>query len=125
MPATNRTMPERQPSRSLLSTTSIIILSGFLIGTTLVRGMKPQIEPVTMYAGCVGLVAWIGLRFATRRHRDHVRRRAVQQATLRLERRIDRHIAHQPPICRYCRRRVRQGVETQYLTVVNSRHWGR
>ncbi|MFN0199566.1 MAG: hypothetical protein ACKVT0_22670 [Planctomycetaceae bacterium] len=97
----NSNLPSKSPKpispKSLISHTTILILSIFLLGMESghwqTTGPNPYILGISMF----GLVAWLGLG-----HLSHVRdqresKRALDQAISQIENRVDRHIRINSP----------------------------
>jgi len=80
-------------AKPLISQSTILILSGFLIGSIFREYAEPRLGRNILFAGMVGLVAYIGLVFGTYSHRARKRLAAQQQASSDLEHRIERHIS--------------------------------
>ncbi len=76
--------------RPLLSSTSILIISGFLIGTTVGKFVGEDLSPYVLSAGLAGVLAFLmcDLVATRRRERDLVKER--RQILGRLE----RHVLH-------------------------------
>lgn len=79
--------------RTLISADSILILSVFLFGTMFQRVVDPRMERNIMFAGTVGIIAYLGLAYMARRRSAYLHRRSIERATSELEMRIDRHIS--------------------------------
>jgi hypothetical protein len=77
----------------VLSHSTILILSGFLIGIGAGKAATPALENVVLLAGIGGLIAYIGLDSAARRRNQRATQAAVEKATQALEERYTRHLA--------------------------------
>lgn len=89
MTTKTKTAPQ---SGSLISPSSILILSGFLVGMGLSDGSTPGRQCTAfLTAGC-GLLSFYALDGITRRRNAHVSARQTKIAVRRLENRIGRHI---------------------------------
>lgn len=112
-----------QSDRPLVSRTSILILSAFLIGAVSSRLADSAIGLPALLAGFLGLVSY----FYASRVRETNRRRelsaAQASALMDLEGRFGRHIAHLHEVGPHSRQSRRRDNEHQYLTVV-TRHSG-
>jgi hypothetical protein len=112
-------------NRPLVSNTSILILSAFIIGMVSGRSVDPTFQAYMYAAGAAGLLAYFSLERLARFRRQRAVRRAYEQAANNLERRIDRHI--QRGDMHALRRRRAFPVsqhEEQYLTVTSAgRPW--
>ena len=86
---------DRKP---LLSHSTVLILSGFLIGMVCRRIADPRIEVLVFAVGVLGVVAYIGLDQVARRRQERAHRTAAERANQDLERRIDRHIARESTV---------------------------
>ncbi len=92
-------MPSASPSAAktpLVSITSILILSGFLVVAPLAEIVAAELSPFITACGLVGILAFIGLQLASER-RDEQSRIACVAKT---HRRLDKHLTTQlvPPI---------------------------
>src|SRR5579871_5406726 len=77
---------------ALISPSSILILSGFLVGMGLSDGSIPGRQCTAfLTAGC-GLLSFYALDGIARRRSAHVNARETKKAVRRLENRIGRHI---------------------------------
>ena len=104
-------------SNSILSHSSILILSGFLIGLAACRGVHPELQANVCLAGVAGLISYFGLGLLARQRQQRADRVARQQAAWRMERRIHRHVPRLAPMhARRCERTV-AATDEQYLTV--------
>lgn len=109
----------------LVSRTSILILSMFVIGMSLGQPISPGSRTAVFVAGLCGVFAYAGLEWLAcyRQARSAL---AFELAAARLHRRLRRHIPResgvQPP---RLRRRVPPiGSNNQFLPVVTSNHRG-
>lgn len=86
---------ERRKS-PLVSRSTILILSGFLIGSVLRDYTETRLERNILFAGLVGVVAYIGLVFGAYSHGKRKRRVAIEKAASDMENRIERHLSETP-----------------------------
>ena len=107
----------RGTATGLISQSTILILSGVLIGMAAGKAVRPDVENYVLFCGVAGLVAFIGLSSVARNRQQRATQLAVEKATTQLERRMDRHIASTGPDADVPQRRVRTNVVEQYLTV--------
>lgn len=73
--------------RALISTYTILLLSGVLFGMCVSGDLPPEIKHWFIFAGTTGLVAYLGLRVVGNLHLSTQQRVATMQA----EERLDRH----------------------------------
>ena len=84
----------RQPESSpLVSGTSILILSGFLIGVTVGRGVGGELSPYVLACGLAGMLAFVGFDLARAGRREREMLNDRQMVVSRLE----RHVSHSQP----------------------------
>jgi hypothetical protein len=79
-----------QPSAAARST--ILILSGYLLGTTAAHVCSPMMERSALFAGLIGTLSYALLAFRARRKQLHHARLALRKATVQIERRMDQHV---------------------------------
>lgn len=80
--------------QSLLSQTSILILSAFLIGLAAQNVLPPRMGVYLFFGGAMGLFAYLGLDIVSHRRR-HRETEAAQQA---IESKLQNHLSrHQSP----------------------------
>ncbi len=77
------------PGRPLISATSILILSAFLVAAPLAELATEELSPLIVGCGLVGLLAYIGLQIAAER-REHQGRVDGQN---RAHNRLHKHLA--------------------------------
>lgn len=71
---------------------TILILSGYLLGTTAAHVCSPMLERGALVAGLIGTLTYAVLSFfARQKHVQHARL-AVEKATVQIERRMDQHV---------------------------------
>ncbi|MEZ5941840.1 MAG: hypothetical protein R3C18_10630 [Planctomycetaceae bacterium] len=82
-------MPKRNRfARPVLSATTILILSGFLIGLTVGRVVGEDLSPYVLSCGLAGCLAFMAFDVAgTRREED-----AVAEEKRQAEERLDKHV---------------------------------
>jgi multisubunit Na+/H+ antiporter MnhB subunit len=71
---------------------TILILSGYLLGTTVAYASSPMLEGGALAAGLIGTLAYAVLAVAARKKRVRNARLAIQKATVHIERRMDQHV---------------------------------
>jgi uncharacterized membrane protein SirB2 len=71
---------------------TILILSGYLLGTTVAHVCSPMLEGCTLAAGLIGMLAYAVLAVVARKKRVQNARLAIQRATVHIERRMDQHV---------------------------------
>jgi hypothetical protein len=103
--------------KQLISHSTILILSGFLIGIGAGKAAHPDIENYVLLAGVGGLIAYIGLDSAARRRTHRATQAAMDKATQALEERYSRHLAASEMKVESTPRRGRPDVIDQYVTV--------
>ena len=74
-------------SRALISTYTILLLSGALFGMCISGDLPPAVKHWFVFAGTTGLVAYLGLHVVANLHK-HTQQRV---ATMQAEERLDRH----------------------------------
>ncbi len=80
----------RQPSATARST--ILILSGYLLGATAAHVCSPTMERGALFAGLIGTLSYALLACRARRRQLHHARLALRKATVQIERRMDQHV---------------------------------
>src|SRR5579859_4249093 len=71
---------------------TILVLSGYLLGATAAHLCSPAVERGAFAAGVIGTLAYVVLAFVARQKRVQHARRAIQRATVHIERRMDQHV---------------------------------
>ena len=118
-PSDSRSDPS-PTARPLVSHTSILILSGLLIGMVAGSWTHPTLEMPVFVAGVLGLVMYIGVsRVAQRRQQNALQTR--ERSLHKLEVRLHRHVSHAHGPSRQRPHLRRVVAERQYLPVVMSR----
>ena len=84
--------PAVESSGPLLSRSSILIISGLLLGITSAEAIDSGVRSSAFFAGACGLVAFCALEYVGRMRRSMVRRQAEREAITKHEQRIDQHI---------------------------------
>ena len=118
--ASRRRKGRARRSRPVLSESSILILSGFLVGNAWGNPIYSGLQIHAMLAGVAGIVAYFALNEVRRRSRLKAAERATEATHQLLAGRIHRHIPRVMPERRrqlFCAPRE---VSQQYLTVVRS-----
>lgn len=122
MPA-NRPNPKRRHRRktgALVSQSSILILSGFLLGTMFSSSIPQEVRTYAHLAGTCGMIAYVGLRFVSVRYLGAGGRLSTEEAVSKLESRIDRHVARLSAARKRKPFQAYQDTDRQYVTVVRS-----
>jgi len=71
---------------------TILLLSGYLLGTTVAHVCSPTLERGALATGLIGTLAYAALAFVARKKRVEDARLAIQRATVHIERRMDQHV---------------------------------
>jgi hypothetical protein len=71
---------------------TILILSGYLLGTTVAHVSSPAMERGALAAGLIGTLAYAVLAVLARKKRVQDARLAIEKATVNIERRMDEHV---------------------------------
>jgi uncharacterized membrane protein SirB2 len=79
-----------RPSATARNT--ILILSGYLLGSTVAHVTSPILEGGALAAGLIGALAYVVLAVVALKKRVEVARLAIQRATVHIERRMDEHV---------------------------------
>lgn len=84
---------DRKHSREvqIISVTTILILSAFLIGMAVGNVIGTELEPYVLACGLAGMLAFIGLELAA----FHRKMLALEEDKRHLEDRLDRHVLSQ------------------------------
>jgi hypothetical protein len=80
---------DRDSSPSLLSASTVLILSAFLIGTSLGGFLDSELSKCVLLSGLAGVVAFIALEILAFRRRQ----RAIQDDQKLVEDRLQRHVS--------------------------------
>lgn len=78
--------------RFLVSRSTILILSGVLIGLGFGNGFTPSFQYLGPGAGWVGLISYVGLEMLARHRRERAAQRKMERTATTLASRIYRHI---------------------------------
>lgn len=84
--------PKTEPS-PLVSTTSVLILSGFLIGVAVGHGGTGDLSPYVLACGLAGMLAFVGFDLARTRRRE----RELLDENSMLATRLERHLTPTQP----------------------------
>lgn len=84
--------PPPAPVRPLLSHSTILILSGFLIGMVAHNYVQSQAAPYVYLTGIVGLIAYLGLGQLARSRQKRAESLACERASDMLVQRLNRHV---------------------------------
>jgi C4-dicarboxylate-specific signal transduction histidine kinase len=120
MPHTTTDQNSEKSTRELVSRSTILILSGFLVGLGTSHGLDPAAQARVFCAAGTGFLAYVGLDLVARRRRQTADREAHSKATRQLERRIGRHVGRLQALAQEA-----SGTEPQHdpvLFAVMSRH---
>lgn len=85
---------EKKTSNSLLSASTILILSGFLIGVTVGKLAADELSPYFLSCGLAGFLAFIALDIAATRRAEEFACEEKRQ----MEERLDKHVLSQSSI---------------------------
>jgi len=88
----DRGTPTSAAQSSAAARNTILILSGYLVGTTAAHVCPPTLERAALAAGLIGTLAYCVLAYLARQKRVEDARLAIQKAKVRIERRMDRHV---------------------------------
>lgn len=105
----------------LLSYSSILILSGFLIGLVASRAVERRWEPLIFLIGLFGLVSWFALGHLSRRREERRQQESIQLAASRLGSRLDRHTLKCQSNAEITAQWSLPRMEQQYLPVMTHR----
>ncbi len=120
LPNSNSPTEPESDGRPIISRSSILILSGALIGMATGWWTRPTIEFPVFIAGVVGLAIYIGIGFAMQRRKEQAERARIRTARV-LETRMHRHISHAHDPFRQRPHHLRhRNSDQQYVTVVTS-----
>jgi hypothetical protein len=82
--------PAFHPSAAARNT--ILILSGYLLGSAAAHICPPTLERGALAAGLIGALAYAVLAFLSRQKQLAGARQAIRKATVHVERRMDQHV---------------------------------
>jgi hypothetical protein len=71
---------------------TILILSGYLLGTAAAHFCSPMLERAALVAGLIGTLTYAVLSFLSRQKHVAHARLAIEKATVHVERRMDQHV---------------------------------
>lgn len=119
-PVPTRSEPIRVlTERALVSRTSILILSGVLIGMAAGRLTHTTAELPAFVAGVMGLLSYLVIESLVKRRQDKAQK--VRELSLQaLETRLNRHLSHAHDPYRQRPHMHRANMAQQYLPVVTS-----
>jgi hypothetical protein len=86
--------PKPTDERPLISTSSILILSGFLIGVTVGKIVAEDLSPYVLACGLSGFLAYIALDIAATRREEE----AAAEDIRHVHGRLDRHVMSMTPV---------------------------
>jgi hypothetical protein len=104
--------------RPLVSRTSILILSAFLVGAVASRLASPTLDMPVLSAAGLGVFAYLYAAFVRETKRRNAVTAARTSAITDVESRMSRHVAHITEAGPHADVRRRRDIESQYLTVV-------
>lgn len=104
--------------RPVIGRTTLLILSGVLIGMALENWGR---FPYGLAGGIVGILAYGLLEYLDRKRTLPAIQRSADLAERELEQKIRRHIPRAPHLPKGSQRQGLHGLAGQYVTVVNSR----
>ncbi|REJ86497.1 MAG: hypothetical protein DWQ34_22545 [Planctomycetota bacterium] len=95
-------MPEHQRHEvdadgAVISRTTILILSSFLVGVSVGKGGADSISPYALAAAFAGILAFIAFDFAAARRRELVQSNRLDQVTSRLDKHVTPSGDEAPP----------------------------
>ena len=93
MAKTDSAKPARSATKPLLSRSTILILSGFLIGIVSQQFVDADLKIYVLSAGVFGLVAFIGLEAVASRLNARATQKASKKAEAALVERVNRHVS--------------------------------
>jgi len=104
----------------LLSHSSILIFSGFLIGLASAHSLAHRMSRIVLLAGIAGLIAYFALGLVAQKRQQRSTKAALRKATSHLEQQLERHNPRTlPALARRSRPHLSEE-EEQYLTVVST-----
>ena len=84
----------KKPAEKLISASTILILSGFLIGLTVGKIVSESLSPYVLACGLAGFLAFIALEFTGTQREEQS---AHEEQTL-IQGRLDRHVLSQSSV---------------------------
>lgn len=110
-------LPASRPS--IVGRNAILLLSGYLLGTTAAHIGSQSMEACTLAAGTLGIMAIGVVALRARQNQANDAHRAMRRAAILLERRVDQHVrASARTLLKM--HVARQRPHEQYLTVVRA-----
>ena len=88
----SRIRKKRESQRSVVSHSSILIISAFLIGIAAGRASNPTIQMCLFMLGAFGFVSYFGLGYLAQQRQAGADSRKLKRAARKLELRMDRHV---------------------------------
>lgn len=119
---------ERRPSSGASASptfdrTTLLVLSGLLVGLGLQNAVATRLGPYSVAAGCAGLLGYLALSHLARRQERSRSLLEAERKLLRLHARLDRHLPQLRPNRRALRdRRQQDEMLLQYMPVVQAGH---
>jgi len=111
---------DRKHPASTATSRTILILSGYLIGTTAAHVCSSAMELYAIAAGVIGLLSYAVFSLMSHKTYRQEVRRAIEHAAVKLERRVDQHVRHTSVRTLLKRHAARLRPHEQYVTVVRS-----
>lgn len=120
-----QTTPAQKRAKSkspgpLLSHSTILILSAFLIGVAAGKAPNPQVEIYLYLTGIFGVVAYLGLGHIARRRKERTEQRRQKKAAQQLEIRVSRHVPRPSRSADHRESAPSVDTDRQYLPVVRA-----
>ncbi|MBT4867924.1 MAG: hypothetical protein HON53_22715 [Planctomycetaceae bacterium] len=88
---------KRDSKGAVVSHSSILIISAFLIGSAAGKAPNPTMQMCLFMLGAFGFVSYFGLGHLAKRRQAGAANRKQKRAAKKLELRVDRHIARSTP----------------------------
>jgi hypothetical protein len=89
----SRNQKKRDSKGAVVSHSSILIISAFLIGSAAGKAPNPTMQMYLFMLGVFGFVSYFGLGHVANRRQAGAVSRKQQRAAKKLELRVDRHVA--------------------------------
>lgn len=116
----SRIRKKRGSQGSVVSHSSILILSAFLIGIAAGKAPNPALQMCMFMAGVIGFISYFGLGFLAQQRQAGAASRKQKRAAKKLELRMDRHIPRAVPLGESRRDGQAADVERQLVPAVGS-----
>ena len=89
----SRSQKKRDSKGAVVSHSSILIISAFLIGSAAGKAPNPTMQTCLFMMGVFGFVSYFGLGHLAKKRQVGAASRKQQRAVKKLELRVDRHVA--------------------------------